>query len=78
MRGGDAASLVCLQLDSAQGDLGTLASVVTSLANLTDSLRENVNSGDPAAGRREEQSASEITRSVKPHNSDWMLERCLY
>ncbi|XP_072222604.1 nuclear receptor subfamily 2 group C member 2 isoform X2 [Leuresthes tenuis] len=51
------------KIDSGQGDLGTLANVVTSLANLSDSLKENLNNGDAAASQREEQSASEITRA---------------
>ena len=51
-------------MDSGQGDLGTLANVVTSLANLSDSLKENLSNGDAADSQREEQSASEITRSV--------------
>lgn len=47
-------------MESGQGDLGTLANVVTSLANLSDSLKEN---GDTSDSQHEEQSASEITRS---------------
>uniref|UniRef100_A0A3P9I4Z9 Nuclear receptor subfamily 2 group C member 2 n=1 Tax=Oryzias latipes TaxID=8090 RepID=A0A3P9I4Z9_ORYLA len=34
------------KMDSGQGDLGTLANVVTSLANLSDSLKESLNDGD--------------------------------
>lgn len=49
-------------MDSRQGDLGTLANVVTSLASLSDSLRENLNNGDTSDGQQEEQSASDITR----------------
>ncbi|KAJ8257491.1 hypothetical protein GJAV_G00186170 [Gymnothorax javanicus] len=45
--------------ESNQGDLGTLANVVTSLANLNDSL----NNGDASEVQQEEQSASEITRA---------------
>ncbi|KAF3697051.1 Nuclear receptor subfamily 2 group C member 2 [Channa argus] len=51
------------KLESGQGDLGTLANVVTSLANLTDSLKENLNNGDTTDSQHEEQSASEITRA---------------
>lgn len=51
-------------MESGQGDLGTLANVVTSLANLSDSLKENLNNGDTSDSQHEEQSASEITRSV--------------
>ncbi|XP_041859987.1 nuclear receptor subfamily 2 group C member 2 [Melanotaenia boesemani] len=51
------------KIDSGQGDLGTLASVVTSLANLSDSLKENLNNGDTSDSKHEEQSASEITRA---------------
>lgn len=54
----------CHQMESGQGDLGTLANVVTSLANLSDSLKENLNNGDTSDSRHEEQNASEITRSV--------------
>ena len=53
-----------LQMECGQGGLGTLASVVTSLANLSDSLKDNLNNGDTSDNQREEQSASEITRSV--------------
>uniref|UniRef100_A0A673XMA3 Nuclear receptor subfamily 2, group C, member 2 n=1 Tax=Salmo trutta TaxID=8032 RepID=A0A673XMA3_SALTR len=49
--------------ESGQGDLGTLASVVTSLANLTDSLSESLNNSDTSDDQQEEQSASEITRA---------------
>ncbi|XP_035238416.1 nuclear receptor subfamily 2 group C member 2 isoform X1 [Anguilla rostrata] len=45
--------------ESNQGDLGTLANVVTSLANLNESL----NNGDTSEVQQEEQSASEITRA---------------
>ncbi|KAM6929541.1 nuclear receptor subfamily 2 group C member 2 isoform 1-T1 [Lycodopsis pacificus] len=51
------------KMDPGQGDLGTLANVVTSLANLSDSLRENLNNGDTSDSQQEEQSASEITRA---------------
>ncbi|XP_029011200.1 nuclear receptor subfamily 2 group C member 2 isoform X2 [Betta splendens] len=51
------------KLESGQGDLGTLANVVTSLANLNDSLKENLNNGDTPDSQHEEQSASEITRA---------------
>uniref|UniRef100_A0A8C7HDV6 Nuclear receptor subfamily 2, group C, member 2 n=1 Tax=Oncorhynchus kisutch TaxID=8019 RepID=A0A8C7HDV6_ONCKI len=51
------------QSESGQGDLGTLASVVTSLANLTDSLSESLNNSDTSDDQQEEQSASEITRA---------------
>ncbi|XP_070766470.1 nuclear receptor subfamily 2 group C member 2 [Enoplosus armatus] len=52
------------KMESGQGDLGTLANVVTSLANLSDSLKENLNNGDTSDSQQEGQSASEITRSV--------------
>ncbi|XP_047234404.1 nuclear receptor subfamily 2 group C member 2 isoform X3 [Girardinichthys multiradiatus] len=51
------------KMDSGHGDLGTLANVVTSLANLSDSLKENLNNGDTSDSQQEEQSASEITRA---------------
>uniref|UniRef100_A0A3Q3ESN8 Nuclear receptor subfamily 2, group C, member 2 n=1 Tax=Labrus bergylta TaxID=56723 RepID=A0A3Q3ESN8_9LABR len=51
------------KMESGQGDLGTLASVVTSLANLSDSLKENLNNSDTSDSQQEEQSASEITRA---------------
>ncbi|CAJ1084937.1 nuclear receptor subfamily 2 group C member 2 isoform X4 [Xyrichtys novacula] len=51
------------KMDSGQGDLGTLANVVTSLASLSDSLKENLNNGDTSDSQQEEQSASEITRA---------------
>ncbi|XP_061218495.1 nuclear receptor subfamily 2 group C member 2 isoform X3 [Neopsephotus bourkii] len=45
--------------ETSQGALGTLANVVTSLANLSESL----NNGDTSEVQQEEQSASEITRA---------------
>ncbi|XP_068996871.1 nuclear receptor subfamily 2 group C member 2 [Embiotoca jacksoni] len=51
------------KMDSGHGDLGTLANVVTSLANLSDSLKENLNNGDTSDSQHEEQSTSEITRA---------------
>lgn len=51
------------KLESGQSDLGTLANVVTSLANLSDSLRENLNNGDTSDSQNEEQSASDISRA---------------
>uniref|UniRef100_A0A665TH02 Nuclear receptor subfamily 2, group C, member 2 n=1 Tax=Echeneis naucrates TaxID=173247 RepID=A0A665TH02_ECHNA len=51
------------KMESGQGDLGTLANVVTSLANLSDSLKENLNNGDTSNNQHEEQSTSEITRA---------------
>ncbi|KAM6325174.1 nuclear receptor subfamily 2 group C member 2 isoform 2-T2 [Podargus strigoides] len=45
--------------ETSQGALGTLANVVTSLANLSESL----NNGDTSEVQEEEQSASEITRA---------------
>ncbi|XP_068601195.1 nuclear receptor subfamily 2 group C member 2 [Brachionichthys hirsutus] len=51
------------KMESGQGDLGTLANVVTSLANLNGSLRENLNNGDASNSHQEEQSASDITRA---------------
>ncbi|XP_028307665.1 nuclear receptor subfamily 2 group C member 2 isoform X1 [Gouania willdenowi] len=64
------------KMDPGQGDLGTLASVVSSLAHLSDSLRESLNNGDTCDDQQEEQSASEITRAfdtlakvLHPHDS---------
>ncbi|KAM3871861.1 nuclear receptor subfamily 2 group C member 2 [Diretmus argenteus] len=51
------------KMESGEGDLGTLANVVTSLANLSDSLNENLNNCNTSDSQREEQSASEITRA---------------
>lgn len=50
-------------MESGQSDLGTLANVVTSLAHLSDSLKENLNNGSTSDSQQEEQSASDITRS---------------
>ncbi|XP_012817161.1 nuclear receptor subfamily 2 group C member 2 isoform X3 [Xenopus tropicalis] len=47
------------QTEASQGGLGTLANVVTSLANLTESL----NNGDTADVHPEDQYSSEITRA---------------
>ncbi|KAJ8016177.1 hypothetical protein DPEC_G00004490, partial [Dallia pectoralis] len=49
--------------ESGRGDLGTLASVVTSLANINDSLGVSLNNGDVSDDPQEEQSAIEITRA---------------
>ncbi|KAM6345403.1 nuclear receptor subfamily 2 group C member 2 isoform 4-T8 [Alca torda] len=49
--------------ETSQGALGTLANVVTSLANLSESL----NNGDTSEVQQEEQSASEITRKKIQH-----------
>uniref|UniRef100_A0A3P9MMI8 Nuclear receptor subfamily 2 group C member 2 n=1 Tax=Oryzias latipes TaxID=8090 RepID=A0A3P9MMI8_ORYLA len=51
------------KMDSGQGDLGTLANVVTSLANLSDSLKESLNDGDTSDSQQEVHSAREITRA---------------
>lgn len=51
------------QAESGQGDLGTLANVVTSLANLNDSLSNGETTDDQM-----EESPSEITRCV--NNAD--------
>ncbi|KAK7919605.1 hypothetical protein WMY93_010889 [Mugilogobius chulae] len=51
------------KLESGQGNLGTLANVVTSLANLSDSLKENLNNGDTSDSQNEEQSTNDITRA---------------
>lgn len=51
------------KIESGQSDLGTLANVVTSLANLSDSLKENLNNGSTSDSQQEEQSASDITRA---------------
>uniref|UniRef100_A0A8C7YL28 Nuclear receptor subfamily 2, group C, member 2 n=1 Tax=Oryzias sinensis TaxID=183150 RepID=A0A8C7YL28_9TELE len=51
------------KMDSGQGDLGTLANVVTSLANLSDSLKESLNDGDTSDSQQEAHSAREITRA---------------
>uniref|UniRef100_A0A673XM80 Nuclear receptor subfamily 2, group C, member 2 n=1 Tax=Salmo trutta TaxID=8032 RepID=A0A673XM80_SALTR len=59
----DGTLLLATDTKSGQGDLGTLASVVTSLANLTDSLSESLNNSDTSDDQQEEQSASEITRA---------------
>ncbi|KAG7228108.1 hypothetical protein INR49_013391 [Caranx melampygus] len=56
------------KMESGQGDLGTLANVVTSLANLSDSIKENLNNGDTSDNQHEEESASEITRSLTMPN----------
>ncbi|XP_041080885.1 nuclear receptor subfamily 2 group C member 2-like isoform X1 [Polyodon spathula] len=48
-----------LKAESNQGDLGTLANVVSSLAN----LNESPNNGDTSEMQQEDQSASEITRA---------------
>lgn len=56
-------------MESGQSDLGTLANVVTSLASLSDSLKENLNNGSASDSQQEEQSASDITRSEQLRSS---------
>lgn len=51
------------KVEPGQGDLGTLANVVSSLASLNDSLSECLNNGDTSDSLQEEQSASDITRA---------------
>lgn len=60
-------------MESGHSDLGTLANVVTSLANLSDSLKENLNNGSTSDSQQEEQSASDITRSEQFTRDRWML-----
>lgn len=62
-------SIFCFQMESGQGNLGTLANVVTSLANLSDSLKENLNNGSASDSQQEEQSASDITRLEQLHST---------
>ncbi|KAL1021524.1 hypothetical protein UPYG_G00014370 [Umbra pygmaea] len=49
--------------ESVKGDLGTLASVVTSLANLNDSHSESLNNGDTSDDQQEEHNSMDITRA---------------
>lgn len=65
----DLFSIFCFQMESGQGNLGTLANVVTSLANLSDSLKENLNNGSASDSQQEEQSASDITRLEQLHST---------
>ncbi|KAK6307724.1 hypothetical protein J4Q44_G00209950 [Coregonus suidteri] len=59
----DGTLLLATDTKSGQGDLGTLASVVTCMANLNDSLSESLNNDDTSDDQQEEQSASKITRA---------------
>lgn len=61
--------ILYFQMESGQGNLGTLANVVTSLANLSDSLKENLNNGSASDSQQEEQSASDITRLEQLHST---------
>lgn len=65
----DLFSIFCFQMESGQSNLGTLANVVTSLANLSDSLKENLNNGSASDSQQEEQSASDITRLEQLHST---------
>ncbi|XP_021265586.1 nuclear receptor subfamily 2 group C member 2 isoform X2 [Numida meleagris] len=58
--------------ETSQGALGTLANVVTSLANLSDSL----NNGDSSEIQQEEQSASEISRFLRHRLQEKEIEVC--
>ncbi|XP_061591892.1 nuclear receptor subfamily 2 group C member 2 isoform X2 [Cololabis saira] len=51
------------KMDSGHGDLGTLANVVTSLASLSESLKENLNNGDASDRQHAEPATSDITRA---------------
>ncbi|XP_058499008.1 nuclear receptor subfamily 2 group C member 2 isoform X2 [Solea solea] len=72
------------KMESGHGDLGTLANVVTSLANMSDSLKENLNNGNALDSQQEEQSASEITRAFdtlakvfNPPERRSLLDKCI-
>nr|XP_057908266.1 nuclear receptor subfamily 2 group C member 2 isoform X1 [Doryrhamphus excisus]XP_057908267.1 nuclear receptor subfamily 2 group C member 2 isoform X1 [Doryrhamphus excisus] len=51
------------KMESSHGDLGTLANVVTSLANLSDSLKQNLKNGDSSERQYVENNTTEITRA---------------
>ncbi|XP_054651058.1 nuclear receptor subfamily 2 group C member 2 isoform X2 [Dunckerocampus dactyliophorus] len=51
------------KMESSHGDLGTLANVVTSLANLSDSLKQNLKNGDSSDCQYVENNTTEITRA---------------
>ncbi|KAG7520363.1 hypothetical protein JOB18_028039 [Solea senegalensis] len=72
------------KMESGHGDLGTLANVVTSLANMSDSLKENLNNGNALDSQQEDQSASEITRAFdtlakvfNPPERRSLLDKCI-
>uniref|UniRef100_A0A3B3BRL9 Nuclear receptor subfamily 2, group C, member 2 n=1 Tax=Oryzias melastigma TaxID=30732 RepID=A0A3B3BRL9_ORYME len=54
------------KMDSGQGDLGTLANVVTSLANLSDSLKESLNDGDTSDSQQETHAFDTLAKVFSP------------
>ncbi|XP_061837933.1 nuclear receptor subfamily 2 group C member 2 isoform X2 [Nerophis lumbriciformis] len=72
------------KMESSHGDLGTLANVVTSLANLSDSLKQNLKNGDSSDCQYVENSTTEITRAfdtlakvLNPPDVGVMADKCL-
>ncbi|XP_061909577.1 nuclear receptor subfamily 2 group C member 2 isoform X3 [Entelurus aequoreus] len=72
------------KMESSHGDLGTLANVVTSLANLSDSLKQNLKNGDSSDCQYVENSTTEITRAfdtlakvLNPPYVGVMADKCL-
>ncbi|XP_019746459.1 nuclear receptor subfamily 2 group C member 2 isoform X1 [Hippocampus comes] len=51
------------KMESGHSDLGTLANVVTSLASLSDSLKQNLKNGDSSDCQYMEKNNTEITRA---------------
>ncbi|XP_061535262.1 nuclear receptor subfamily 2 group C member 2 isoform X2 [Phycodurus eques] len=72
------------QMESGHGDLGTLANVVTSLASLSDSLKQNLKNGDSSDCQYVERNTTEITRAfdtlakvLNPPEAKIVADKCV-
>ncbi|XP_077578353.1 nuclear receptor subfamily 2 group C member 2 isoform X1 [Stigmatopora nigra] len=72
------------KMESGQSDLGTLANVVTSLANLSDSLKQNLKNGDSPDCTYVKKNTTEITRAfdtlakvLNPPETGVVADKCV-
>ncbi|XP_049609649.1 nuclear receptor subfamily 2 group C member 2 [Syngnathus scovelli] len=72
------------KMESGHGDLGTLANVVTSLASLSDSLKQNLKNGDSSECQYVEKNTTEITRAfdtlakvLNPPEAGVITDKCV-
>ncbi|XP_077369970.1 nuclear receptor subfamily 2 group C member 2 [Festucalex cinctus] len=73
------------KMESGHGDLGTLANVVTSLATLSDSLKQNLKNGDSSSDcQYVEKNTMAITRAfdtlakvLNPPEADVVADKCV-
>ncbi|XP_061635163.1 nuclear receptor subfamily 2 group C member 2 isoform X2 [Phyllopteryx taeniolatus] len=72
------------KMESGHGGLGTLANVVTSLASLSDSLKQNLKNGDSSDCQYVERNTTEITRAfdtlakvLNPPEAKIVADKCV-